>query len=121
MAASHGLKRCTLELGGHAPVLVFDDCDVEKAAEACAAGRFRNAGQVCVAPSRFYVQRGAHERFAKRFAEIARGLKLGDGLDAQTQMGPLASERRLAAMRDFVDDAVERGARVMAGGRRVER
>src|SRR5690606_8362073 len=109
LAAAHGLKRCTLELGGHAPVLVFDDCDPEKAAEACAAGRFRNAGQVCVAPSRFLVQASVYDRFARRFAEVARGLRVGGGLDPQTQMGPLANERRLRAMQGFVDDAIERG------------
>ncbi len=121
LAAAHGLKRCTLELGGHAPVLVFDDCDPEKAAEACAAGRFRNAGQVCVAPSRFLVQASVYDRFARRFAEVASGLRVGDGLDPQTQMGPLANERRLRAMQGFVDDAIERGGRVAAGGKRLER
>jgi succinate-semialdehyde dehydrogenase/glutarate-semialdehyde dehydrogenase len=121
LSAANGLKRCTMELGGHAPVLVFDDSDAEKAAEACAAGRFRNAGQVCVAPSRFFVQRGVYARFADRFAEIARSLRLGDGLEAATQMGPLASERRLAAMRDFTDDALERGAKILAGGRQAAR
>lgn len=121
LSAVHGLKRCTMELGGHAPVLVFDDSDAEKAAEACAAGRFRNAGQVCVAPSRFYVQRGAYERFARRFAEVASALRVGDGLDPQTQMGPLANERRLAAMERFVGDAQARGARIAAGGKRMAR
>ncbi len=120
MAASHGLKRCTLELGGHAPVLVFDDADVDKAAAACAAGRFRNAGQVCIAPSRFFVQRGAFERFTARFVEAARAQRLGSGLEAGTTMGPLANSRRLDAMEAFVEDAAGRGARVAAGGTRAD-
>src|SRR5690606_31541256 len=120
LAASHGLKRCTLELGGHAPVLVFDDAEVDKAAAACAAGRFRNAGQVCIAPSRFFVQRGAFERFTARFVEAARAQRLGSGLEAGTTMGPLANSRRLDAMEAFVEDAAGRGARVAAGGGRAD-
>ena len=117
LAATSGLKRCTLELGGHAPVLVFDDADVDKAAEACAAARFRNAGQVCVAPSRFLVQRASCDRFTARFVEMARALRLGSGLQSDTTMGPLANRRRLDAMEGFVEDALERGGRVAAGGK----
>ena len=120
LAAKHGLKRCTMELGGHAPVLVFDDASVEKAAQACAAFKFRNAGQVCIAPSRFYVQRGAYERFVEVFTRTAAGLRLGAGTDASTTMGPLANDRRLAAMAGFVDDAAARGGRVLTGGARAE-
>lgn len=121
LAATHGLKRCTMELGGHAPVLVFDDAAVEKAAQACAAAKFRNAGQVCIAPSRFYVQRGAYERFLEKFTEIANGMVLGEGLDTATTMGPLANERRIAAMAGFVEDAIASGGRVLAGGKRADR
>lgn len=120
-AAEHGMKRCTMELGGHAPVLVFDDADVDRAAEICAAGRFRNAGQVCVAPSRFYVQRSAYARFVERFQQAADRLVVGDGLEKTTTMGPLASQRRISAMKSFVDDAVARGARVVSGGSNIER
>lgn len=120
LSARHGLKRCTLELGGHAPVLVFDDANVERAAEICAAGRFRNAGQVCVAPSRFYVQSSAYEQFTRRFVECAQTLVLGDGLDTRTTMGPLASQRRLEAMERLMDGVIA-GARLLAGGARVDR
>ena len=121
LAAEHGLKRCTLELGGHGPVIVMDDADAAQAAAACAAGRFRNAGQVCVAPSRFYVQRAAYPAFVERFAEAAAALRVGPGTDPASGMGPLASERRVRAMHGFVEDALARGARLAAGGRRLER
>lgn len=117
LAARHGLKRCTLELGGHAPVLVFEDAELEKAAAVCAAGRFRNAGQVCIAPSRFYVQSSVHDRFVELLAKAADALVLGDGLDAATTMGPLLSARRQHAMRAYVDDACARGGRIVTGGR----
>ncbi len=120
-AAAHGMKRCTMELGGHAPVLVFDDADIDRAADLCAAGRFRNAGQVCVAPSRFYVQRGAYPRFVERFQQAAERLVVGDGLQPGTTMGPLASQRRIAAMRGFVDDALAQGATLVSGGSALER
>jgi len=119
-AARHGVKRCTLELGGHAPVLVFDDADVERAAQLCAAGRFRNAGQVCVAPSRFYVQRAAVGRFAQALGAAAEALTVGNGLDPQTTMGPMINARRLAAMQHFVDDAQRGGARILCGGTRLQ-
>ena len=121
LAATHGLKRCTMELGGHAPVLVFDDAAVEKAAQACATAKFRNAGQVCIAPSRFYVQQGAYQRFLDAFMQIAQNMRLGEGMDAATTMGPLANERRVAAMAGFVEDAVERGGQILTGGKRADR
>ena len=120
LAAEHGLKRCTLELGGHAPVLVCDDADVELAARTCAAGRFRNAGQVCVAPSRFYVQAGVYDDFAAAMSQAASALRMGDGLDPQTTMGPLANSRRLEAMQRYVEDAQAKGGEVRTGGRRPE-
>lgn len=119
LAALHGAKRCTMELGGHAPVLVFDDCDVEAVAQACAGSRLRNAGQVCVAASRFYVHRAVHARFVERFAQCAGSAVIGSGLRAETTLGPLANARRLAAMSGFVDDALARGASLVTGGNRV--
>jgi succinate-semialdehyde dehydrogenase/glutarate-semialdehyde dehydrogenase len=117
--AAEGMKRATMELGGHAPVIVFDDVDPEKAAIAGVGGKFRNAGQVCVSPTRFFVQEKIYDRFVAKFAEAAKALKVGDGLDPTTQMGPLANPRRIAAMDGFVSDAIERGAKLAAGGRRI--
>jgi len=117
--AADGVKRCTLELGGHAPVLVFDDAPIEAAVQAMLAAKFRNAGQVCVAPSRFYVQRESYKTFVEAFVEGARSLRIGNGRDGATQMGPLANPRRLAAMAGFVADARERGCTVATGGSRI--
>ena len=114
--AADGVKRITLELGGHAPVLVFDDCDLERTLDMVVPQKFRNAGQVCVSPTRFYVQSGIYEAFARGFAERTAGVKLGNGLDADTKMGPLAHRRRPEAVARLVDDARAKGARVLAGG-----
>ena len=123
LAARAGLrlKPVTMELGGHAPVVVFDDVDADKVAAACAAFKFRNAGQVCLSPSRFYVHERILPAFTERFAAHARALRVGDGLAADTQMGPLNNERRLDAARALVADACGRGARVLAGGERIGR
>jgi succinate-semialdehyde dehydrogenase / glutarate-semialdehyde dehydrogenase len=117
LAGQH-MKRSTMELGGHAPVLVFEDVDVESAATAMAQAKFRNSGQVCISPTRFIVQRSVSERFAARFSEVAKSMSVGDGLVPETQMGPLANERRLHAVEALVDDAVGQGAVVRTGGRR---
>lgn len=119
MAAS-GLKRATLELGGHAPVLVFDDADPEAAADALLAAKLRNSGQICTSPTRMYVQQGVYERFVQRLADRARGWRVGNGLDAGVQMGPMANPRRLAAMESMVADAVKHGAQLAAGGSRLD-
>lgn len=116
--SADGLKRVTMELGGHSPVIIFGDVDPEKTAEIAAAGKFRNAGQVCVSPTRFYVHQDIHERFIRRFAECARNLKIGDGLSVESNMGPLANERRIAAMEGFVDDARKNDAQILTGGTR---
>ncbi|MEL6289198.1 MAG: NAD-dependent succinate-semialdehyde dehydrogenase [Pseudomonadota bacterium] len=116
--AAETLKRCTMELGGHAPVLVFDDVDIEKTAKAAAQGKFRNAGQVCVSPTRFLVQQDRYEAFADAFVEAAREVKVGNGLDEGVTMGPLVGERRLGVMQEFVDDAKSHGGQVMLGGAR---
>ena len=115
--AADGMKRTTMELGGHAPVLVFGDVDVEKVLNESVAAKFRNAGQVCVSPTRFYVHESIHERFAQGFAERARAWKVGDGLAEGTQMGPLIHARRREAIEALVRDAEAQGARVLAGGR----
>ncbi|ADH91589.1 Betaine-aldehyde dehydrogenase [Ancylobacter novellus DSM 506] len=116
--AAGGLKRATLELGGHSPVLVFDDADPVAAAKTLVAGKFRNAGQVCIAPTRFFVQRGIEKPFLDAFlAETAR-IRLGSGLIPETTMGPLANARRVSAMEAFVDDCRTRGADVLCGGSR---
>ncbi len=115
MAAAH-MKRSTMELGGHAPVIVCDDADIDAATSLLVPYKFRNAGQVCISPTRFYVQEGAYDRFVSAFVEKTRALKVGDGLAQGTQMGPLAQQRRVGAVQGFVDDARERGASVLAGG-----
>ncbi|MCW5694522.1 MAG: NAD-dependent succinate-semialdehyde dehydrogenase [Pseudolabrys sp.] len=116
--AARGMKRATMELGGHSPVLVFDDADPIKAADTIAAFKYRNAGQVCISPTRFYVQEKSYNKFVERFVEYAKGLTLGDGLDKDTKMGPLANPRRLDAMESFVNDAKARGGKIAAGGNR---
>jgi len=118
LAGQH-MKRSTMELGGHAPVLVFDDSDIDLAAKVTAANKFRNAGQVCVAPTRFYVHDRVFDPFVSRFQEITETLKVGNGMEQGTQMGPLAASRRVGAMETFVSDAVERGARLAVGGNRI--
>ncbi len=118
--AAEGVKRVTLELGGHAPVLVFDDADLDKAAQLAVGAKFRNAGQICIAPTRFLVQEGVLDEFTQRFAKAIEGVRVGNGLDPETTMGPLAHDRRPPAMAALVDDAVARGAEVLAGGGAVE-
>ncbi|MGE8638341.1 MAG: aldehyde dehydrogenase family protein, partial [Achromobacter sp.] len=118
--AAAGLKRATLELGGHAPVLVFDDADPEAAADALLAAKLRNAGQICTSPTRMFVQQGVYERFVQRLAGRARDWRVGNGLEAGVQMGPLANPRRLAAMETMVADAVKHGAQLAAGGTRLD-
>lgn len=110
------MKRCTMELGGHAPVIVCDDAEIEAAADMLVPFKFRNAGQVCISPTRFYVQEGAYDTFVARFLSRMQKVKVGDGLAADTRMGPLAQARRVAAIAGFIDDAHQRGATVLAGG-----
>ncbi|MBV2265138.1 MAG: NAD-dependent succinate-semialdehyde dehydrogenase [Thauera sp.] len=118
LAGQH-MKRVTMELGGHAPVIVCEDADLELAIKVSAGSKFRNAGQVCISPTRFLVHEAVRETFAAALARHASTLKVGDGLAEGTQMGPLANPRRVAAMTDFVQDAVARGATVAAGGERI--
>jgi succinate-semialdehyde dehydrogenase/glutarate-semialdehyde dehydrogenase len=107
-----------MELGGHSPVIVFGDADPEKSADTIAAFKYRNAGQVCISPTRFYVQENNYNKFVARFTEYAKGLKLGDGLEKDTKMGPLANPRRLDAMESIMQDSKTRGGKVAAGGSR---
>jgi succinate-semialdehyde dehydrogenase/glutarate-semialdehyde dehydrogenase len=107
-----------MELGGHAPVLIFDDCDLDKTLDMVVPQKFRNAGQVCVSPTRFYVQRGIYDRFVQGFAERTQQVTMGNGLDPDTKMGPLANVRRPDAIDALVEDARAKGARVMTGGAR---
>lgn len=116
--AADGMKRTTMELGGHAPVIVFDDVDVASVAKIAAGGKYRNAGQVCISPTRFFVHETKYKQFVDTFTEVASGLKLGDGLDPSSQMGPMANARRLEAMDMFVSDAKAKGAVVKTGGER---
>jgi succinate-semialdehyde dehydrogenase / glutarate-semialdehyde dehydrogenase len=119
--ASQGVKRTTLELGGHAPFIVFDDVDVGGVADLAAASKFRNAGQICTAPTRFFVQDTAYREFSERFAAAAKGLRVGPGTQRETTMGPLANERRILAMDRLVADALKGGAKALAGGHRIAR
>jgi succinate-semialdehyde dehydrogenase/glutarate-semialdehyde dehydrogenase len=116
--AADGAKRTTMELGGHGPVLVFDDADLERTLDILVPHKFRNSGQVCVSPTRFYVQEGIYERFVAGFTERARQVTVGSGLDPAVRMGPMANPRRPDAIETFVGDAVKVGARVALGGER---
>ena len=118
LAGQH-MKRATMELGGHAPVIVAEDADVALAVKTAGGAKFRNAGQVCIAPTRFLVHESIRNEFAEALVKHARGLRVGDGMADGIQMGPLANPRRVTAMAEFTQDAVERGARVAAGGERI--
>jgi succinate-semialdehyde dehydrogenase/glutarate-semialdehyde dehydrogenase len=114
------IKKTTLELGGHAPVIVFDDCDFDRTVETLVTTKFRNAGQVCVSPTRFYVQDGIYERFVKAMAARTGQVRVADGLVQAAEMGPLANPRRPATVEAMVQQATADGARVLAGGGRID-
>ncbi len=116
LAAQAGVKRATMELGGHAPVMVFADADIDAAVQVLVGAKFRNAGQICIAPTRFYVHEAVHDRFVEGFAAAAARIRIGDGMDPATTMGPLANPRRVAAMERLVADAVDQGAGLRLGG-----
>lgn len=117
--AARTLKRTVLELGGHAPVVVFGDVDPEEVATTAVAAKYRNAGQVCTSPTRFYVHESIYDRFVARFAEVARAWPVGDPFDERVRMGPLANPRRLAAMEALTADARRHGVRIPVGGERI--
>lgn len=112
------MKRMTLELGGHAPVVIFGDVDPEAAALSAVSAKFRNSGQVCTSPTRFFVHESIHDRFAARLSGLADKIAVGDGFALSTKMGPLANARRVESMERFVEDARSRSIAVTAGGER---
>jgi succinate-semialdehyde dehydrogenase/glutarate-semialdehyde dehydrogenase len=118
LAGAH-MKRATMELGGHAPAIVFDDADVALASKVLAGAKFRNAGQVCVSPTRFLVQEKIYKQFVEGFVEHAKAVKVGDGLESGTTMGPLANSRRITAMETLIGDAQQKGGKVRTGGNRI--
>ena len=118
MAGLH-MKRMTMELGGHAPVVIFDDADVALAAKTMAASKFRNAGQVCVSPTRFLVQEGVYKEFVAQFVMHAEKLQVGNGMDTGVGMGPLANPRRMATMENLIADAQQQQGQVKTGGQRL--
>ena len=117
--AGRHMKRTTMELGGHAPVIIFADADVDRAADMLAAYKMRNAGQVCISPTRFYVHQDAYDAYLDRFTRAIGSLTVGPGLDEGTQMGPLCHSRRVGAMESFVEDALAHGGKIAVGGRRM--
>lgn len=119
LAGAH-MKRITMELGGHSPVLVFDDADVSRAAKMLAKFKLRNAGQVCVSPTRFYVHEKIYDKFLADFVDNMKSTKVGNGLEAGVEMGPLAHARRVPVMEQFVQNALECGGKVALGGQRLE-
>ena len=118
LAGQH-MKRATMELGGHAPAIIFEDADLEVAAGALVASKTRNAGQVCISPTRFLVQEKVYDEFVDRFVTQYGAMKVGDGMAPDTKMGPLINQRRVQAIEGFVADAVQKGAKVATGGNRI--
>jgi succinate-semialdehyde dehydrogenase/glutarate-semialdehyde dehydrogenase len=119
LAGQH-MKRATMELGGHAPALVFDDADIDLAARVLAGAKFRNAGQVCVSPTRILVQRGVFDAFVEKFVGHTHEVKVGNGLEQGVTMGPVANERRIPALSSLIKDASDNGAKVHTGGKTVD-
>jgi succinate-semialdehyde dehydrogenase / glutarate-semialdehyde dehydrogenase len=118
--SSTTLKKLSLELGGNAPFIVFDDADLEAAVAGAIASKYRNAGQTCVCANRIFVQSGIYDRFAARLAEVAGGMKVGNGLDQDTKIGPLIEEKAVAKVEEHVADALAKGAKLVTGGKRGE-
>ncbi|MES1929673.1 NAD-dependent aldehyde dehydrogenase [Salinisphaera dokdonensis CL-ES53] len=119
MAGAH-MKRNTMELGGHAPTMIFDDADMKAAVKMASIGKFMNAGQVCISPTRFLVQEGVYEEFVDQFVKAAGSIKVGNGLEDDTRMGPLVHDRRPGAVGDMIDDAKSQGADVRLGGKAAD-
>ena len=119
--AADQVKRLSLELGGHAPLIVFPDADPEVVAKAAVIGKFRNNGQVCIAPSRFYIHKDVHKKFTEVAVETAKNLKLGNGLDAGVEVGPMFEKKAMEQTQQLVDDAKQKGAKLLTGGSRSTR
>src|SRR5262249_36462848 len=120
-AAADQVKRVSLELGGHAPFIVFPDADPEVGAKIAVTGKFRNNGQVCIAPSRFYVHKDVQKKFTDASVEFAKQLKLGNGLDAGIEVGPMFEKKAMDNTLNLVEDARKRGAKILTGGKRSDR
>lgn len=118
LAGAH-MKRATMELGGHAPVMIFDDADLDTAVSEMVVHKFRNAGQVCVSPTRFLVEKCVADQFIDGFVTKAQKIRVGDGLAPDIDMGPLANDRRIPALEELISDAVNRGATLATGGKRI--
>jgi len=118
IAGAH-MKRVTMELGGHAPSIVFDDADIDLASRLLSTNKLRNAGQVCVSPTRLLVQEKVYDTFVGKFTEAVKAARIGDGMESGTQMGPMANPRRIAAMETFIGDAMQKGASLKTGGHRI--
>jgi len=119
--AADQVKRLSLELGGHAPFIVFPDADPEVGAKLAVMGKFRNNGQVCIAPSRFYVHKDVQKKFTEATVEFAKALNLGNGLDAGVEIGPMFEKRAMETTQKLIDDAKSHGAKVLAGGAKSSR
>src|ERR671924_429756 len=120
-AAADQLKRLSLELGGHAPFSVFPDADPEVGAKIAVTGKFRNNGQVCIAPSRFYVHKDVEKKFTEAAVEFARGLKMGNGLEPGVQVGPMFERKAMDGTIELIEDAKKRGAKLLLGGKRSDK
>ncbi len=118
LAGAH-MKRVTMELGGHAPALVFEDADLDHAVNILSQNKYRNAGQVCIAPTRFLVEQPVYGEFLEKFVAASKALKIGDGIDPTTTMGPMANARRIDAMESLIADAVQHGGKIQTGGKRI--
>ena len=116
--AAEKVQRVTMELSGHAPFIVFDDANIEKATDMAIAAKFRNNGQVCISPNRFYIQEGKKEEFVNLFVEKTKKLKIGDGMDPTVQLGPLTTKKRLNEIEELVETTKKEGAKVLLGGKR---
>jgi len=117
---STNVTKVSLELGGNAPFIVFDDADLDAAVAGAIASKYRNAGQTCVCANRLYVQSGIYDRFAEKLAQTVKGMKIGDGLDPDTKIGPLIEEKAVKKVEEHVADALSKGAKIMIGGKRGE-
>tara|TARA_B100001540_G_scaffold252446_1_gene228843 strand:+ start:267 stop:1709 length:1443 start_codon:yes stop_codon:yes gene_type:complete len=116
--AADKVQRVTMELSGHSPFIVFDDADIQKATDMAISAKFRNNGQVCIAPSRFYIQESKKDEFVNLFVEKTKKLKIGDGMDPNVQLGPLTTKKRLNEVEELVETTKKEGAKILFGGKR---